>query len=79
MPTVLRVGSLRFFFYAGDRAEPPHVHVERGERLAKFWLKPVRLSRSSGFSGSELTRLENLVVSRSEQFLESWEEFFGGT
>lgn len=79
MPTVLRIGSLRFFFYAGDRAEPPHVHVEQGECVAKFWLKPVRLNRSSGFSTSELTRLEKLVVSHSEQFLESWEEFFGGT
>ena len=25
MPTVLRVCPYRFFFYAGDRDEPPHV------------------------------------------------------
>src|SRR5262245_19824181 len=31
MPTVLRVGPFRFFFYAGDGGEPPHVHVERDE------------------------------------------------
>ena len=28
MPTVLRVGPYRFFFYASDRAEPMHVHIE---------------------------------------------------
>ena len=28
MPTILRVGPYRFFFYASDRAEPMHVHVE---------------------------------------------------
>ncbi len=38
MPTVLRVGPYRFFFYASDRAEPMHVHVEGGNGSAKFWL-----------------------------------------
>lgn len=38
MPTVLRTGPYRIFFYAGDRDEPPHVHVERDANIAKFWL-----------------------------------------
>jgi hypothetical protein len=33
MPTVLRSGPYRFFFYSADRGEPPHVHVE-GRRAA---------------------------------------------
>ncbi|MFN2499896.1 MAG: DUF4160 domain-containing protein [Pyrinomonadaceae bacterium] len=36
MPTILRVRPYRFFFYASDRNEPPHVHVERDDKLAKF-------------------------------------------
>jgi hypothetical protein len=36
MPTVLRLGPYRFFFYAGDGVEPPHVHVERDDDTAKF-------------------------------------------
>jgi len=36
MPTALRIGPYRFFFYAGDRDEPPHVHVEREQCIAKF-------------------------------------------
>ena len=40
MPTILREGPYRFFFYASDREEPPHVHVERDDRVAKFWLDP---------------------------------------
>ncbi len=31
MPTVLRSGPFRFFFYAGDGGEHPHIHVERDE------------------------------------------------
>jgi hypothetical protein len=38
MPTVLRSGPYRFFFYSADREEPRHVHVARGEARAKFWL-----------------------------------------
>jgi len=37
MPTVLKVRSYRFFFYAGDRDEPEHVHVEHDDKIAKFW------------------------------------------
>jgi hypothetical protein len=40
MPTVLRLGPYRFFFYAGDGVEPPHVHVERDDNTAKFRLDP---------------------------------------
>ncbi|MGH8747327.1 MAG: DUF4160 domain-containing protein, partial [Burkholderiales bacterium] len=34
MPTALRKGPYRFFFYAGDRNEPVHVHVERDDNVA---------------------------------------------
>lgn len=44
MPTILRVGPYRFFFYSGDGREPPHIHVERDSGVAKFWLDPVRLA-----------------------------------
>jgi hypothetical protein len=78
MPTVLRVGPYRFFFYAGDGGEPPHVHVERDDCEAKFWLDPVRLERSSGFRRNEVNRLRELIEEHREQLLEGWNEFFGG-
>ena len=55
MPTVLRLGPYRFFFYAGDAGEPPHVHVERDRDKAKFWLDPVRLQNSGSFGRPRLT------------------------
>jgi hypothetical protein len=36
MPTILLINGYRFFFYAGDGNEPPHVHVERGDGIAKI-------------------------------------------
>ena len=76
MPTVLRLRPYRFFFYAGDYDEPSHVHVERDENLAKFWLEPVRLQRSGGFGRPEINRIQKLVQDRQEQLLRSWDEYF---
>lgn len=76
MPTVLRVGPFRFFFYAGDGGEPPHVHVERDDCEAKFWLDPVRLERSRGFRRAEINRIRELIEEHRERLLEGWNEFF---
>lgn len=54
MPTVLRVGPYRLFFYAGDRHEPMHVHVEREDKIAKFWIDSIRLQKSGGFNRMEI-------------------------
>ena len=76
MPTVLRHGPYRFFFYAGDRNEPSHVHVERDASEAKFWLDPVRYDRSKGFAAKELRIIEAIVQENAATLLESWNEFF---
>ena len=61
MPTVLRSGPYRFFFYAGDRHEPAHVHIERDASKAKFWLEPISLQSSTGFSRAELNTIYRLI------------------
>ncbi len=76
MPTVLRSGPYRCFFYAGDHEEPPHVHVERDANVAKFWLDPVRLVRSGGFRSAEIGRIQRLVEEYREELIRSWDEFF---
>jgi hypothetical protein len=77
MPTVLRTGPYRFFFYAGDRDEPQHVHVERDDRIAKFWLDPLRLQSSGGFSRTELRRIERIIEENHSEIVEAWNEYFG--
>jgi hypothetical protein len=57
MPTVLRSGPYRFFFYSDEGHEPPHIHVEREDKRAKFWLSPVRLHGGAGFGRPELSRI----------------------
>jgi hypothetical protein len=78
MPTRLRIGPYRFFFYAGDRDEPPHIHVERDNNKAKFWLDPVRLQNSGGFSRNEIIRIQKLVDENREHLLRGWNDYFNG-
>ncbi|HST51299.1 MAG TPA: DUF4160 domain-containing protein [Pyrinomonadaceae bacterium] len=78
MPTALRLGPYRFFFYAGDADEPPHVHVERDEHKAKLWLEPVRLQSSGGFGRTEINRIQKLIAENREELLRCWNEFFNG-
>jgi hypothetical protein len=76
MPTVLRVGSYRFFFYAGDYSEPSHIHVERDGNVAKFWLHPVRLVSAGQFRRAELRNIERLVGENAVTLREAWRGFF---
>ena len=77
MPTIFREGPYRFFFYSGDRGEPIHVHVEREDKLAKFWLDPVRLAWSGGYNRAELLKIQKLIDQYHESIVEAWHEYFG--
>jgi len=76
MPSVTMIRGYRFFFFSLDRNEPPHIHIEKGDSLAKFWLNPVRLARSRGFRQHELTELRKLAEKHERIFLKAWNEFF---
>jgi len=76
MPTVLRIGPFRFFFYSNENGKPAHIHIQRENMLAKFWLQPVALASSTRFSPKELRQLQQLVAENKETFLEAWNEHF---
>jgi hypothetical protein len=77
MPTILREGPYRFYFFSHEPNEPPHVHVDRDDLSAKFWLNPVNLARNLGFSERELLKIRKLVEDHREELLEAWHGFFG--
>ncbi len=78
MPTVLRSGGYRFFFFSNEGREAPHIHIERDDDYAKFALSPVRLLRSKGFNSVELNKLRKTVEEQEEFFKEKWDEHFSG-
>jgi hypothetical protein len=76
MPTVFRYGPYRFFFYAGDRNEPVHIHVERDEKIAKFWVTPSKLESSGGFNRAELAKIQKIVKEHETIIQEAWHDYF---
>ncbi len=77
MPTILRIGPYRFFFYSNERGEPPHIHVQHERFLAKFWLNPVALAGSRHFSSHELRTIQKHVDENQQIFMEAWNEHIG--
>jgi hypothetical protein len=77
LPTVLRSGPYRFFYYVADHGEPPHVHVERDGLEAKFWLDPVTIASPGPFKPVELRRIERIVEEHRYVLLERWDADFG--
>ena len=76
MPTVLRIGNYRFFFFSSDRDEPVHIHVEQNDMIAKFWLDPVRLQESGGFNRSEVLKIQKILEKNKITLLEAWNDYF---
>jgi len=77
MPTVLRIGPYRFYFYGHESNEPAHIHVDRDDLSAKLWLNPVGLARNLGFGPAELRKIERLVQEHQQELLEAWNGWFG--
>jgi hypothetical protein len=77
MPTVLRIGSLIFFFTSYDCGEPMHIHIVEGRKECKYWLRPdetVILADNNGFSKAELMKLRRIVIENFQLIKKSWDE-----
>ncbi len=78
-PTVLQADGYRFFFYARDKDEPVHVHVEKADGRAKFWLVPVAVANRQGFADHEITAITRLIVEHYQELVDGWHAFFRTT
>ena len=81
MPVVFRYKGYRFFFYSneGEPREPLHIHVRRGNSVAKFWREPLpEVAESYGMAAHELRELLAAAVDRTDEIKRYWDEHFGG-
>jgi hypothetical protein len=76
VPTVLRLGRYRFYFFSNESHEPAHIHVKAGGDEAKYCLRPVALASNHGFHGRELREIERLIRQYRQTFEEAWNEYF---
>jgi len=77
MPTVLRWGPYRAFFYSNEGAEPPHIHVRSGDMEAKFWLNDLSVAVDAGFSAHEIGAITRHLRTQHALLEGKWHEYFG--
>lgn len=80
MPTVMRVSGYRLFFFSneGSPLEPVHIHVRRGDALAKVWVDPtITVADSFGFHAGELREIERIIADNETVIRSKWSEHFG--
>ena len=80
MPTVFLERGFRFFFYSneGSPREPLHIHVEKDNLEAKFWLIPeVNVAYNDGYDARTLRELLRIVEANRDRIERAWNEFFG--
>lgn len=76
MPTVLRVGAFRFYFYSHEPNEPPHIHVDKDDATIKIWLTDCTVAKSRGFRAQEINGIVAMVEEHQDQLTEAWHECF---
>jgi hypothetical protein len=74
MPVVLRIKGYKFWFYEADLDEPPHVHVGKAGRTAKFWLKPVGVARAGRLKSLDLQEINRIIKDNRSFLLRAWEK-----
>ena len=76
MPTVMRVGPYRLFFFSNEGRGPPHIHVKAGSAEAKFWLNPLEIAANYGFNIRQLNNIQAVIEENLDDLMEAWNEHF---
>lgn len=79
MPTILRLGAYRFFFYSREGNEPPHIHIESGDAECKYWLLPgeqALMASNHGMNVRQLRETKELVIEHHDIFTRRYHDFF---
>ncbi|MBK6721572.1 MAG: DUF4160 domain-containing protein [Sphingomonadales bacterium] len=77
MPTLLRYGGYRFYFFSHEPNEPPHIHVDKGNATIKVWLATLEVARNRGFRTHEIAGIIAIISDHQRMFVEKWHEYFG--
>ena len=77
MPTIMRIGAFRFYFFSHEPNEPPHVQIDRDVATLKVWLDPVEVAKSRGFRAHEIAGIVAMVDEHGARLMEAWHEYFG--
>lgn len=77
MPVVFHWNGYRFYFYSQENNEPVHIHVEKAEASAKFWIEPrIEEVYSYGFTSGQRKEIRKFIQENSEHIKKASYEHF---
>ncbi|HET6567581.1 MAG TPA: DUF4160 domain-containing protein [Rhodothermales bacterium] len=68
-------GPYRFYIVLFDCTERAHIHVDRENKSAKFWLEPVALASNYGYRKQDLRDIERKIPDNHQTLLSFWDEY----
>jgi hypothetical protein len=81
MPTVLMLFGWRFFFYANERNEPIHIHCQKAEAEAKYWLDVESFeaieAHSYNMSASDKRTVRRIIFEHFDYLVGEWNRWQG--
>lgn len=77
MPTIFIVNGYRFYFYSNENDESIHIHIEKAEGNAKYWLEPeLKEAYSYGFTTRQRREIRQIINNHQQQLITAWNEYF---
>ncbi len=75
-PRALLINGYDFFFYSLEETRR-HIHIEKGDKEAKFWLEPkIELAYNYGFNTKELKIIIQTLQEYERDFNKKWNDHF---
>ena len=76
MPTVLIIKGYRFFIFSNEGSELMHIHIEKAECYARFWIDPLFVAANYGFNSKELREISIIIEENENLIRDKWNEHF---
>ncbi|MDX2062002.1 MAG: DUF4160 domain-containing protein [Bacteroidia bacterium] len=75
MPTVLRIGPYKFFFFSAEGREPPHIHVGYEKYLCKIWLETLKIAEDGGLPAHRLNQILRYTKDNQQMLLDAYRTY----
>lgn len=75
MSTFHKSNGFRFYVYANEGNEPPHVHADKGGGTMKVWLLDLSIAETEGLKPAEIRAGLRIISEKQTEFLTKWNEF----
>ena len=74
-PTLFILFGFRFFFWSNEH-DPIHVHISKGDAMAKYNVETLELVENHEFKKNELKMIESILEENREVIIARWHDYF---